>query len=56
MLLAHIGDQEGAERIESAIGTVISSGIRTRDIGGSAGTREFGEAVIKALGNCPVGR
>ncbi|HNX18020.1 MAG TPA: isocitrate/isopropylmalate dehydrogenase family protein [Methanoregula sp.] len=50
MLLSHLGDTHGAERIESAIGQVLASGIRTRDIGGSAGTREFGDAVLRALG------
>jgi len=49
MLLAHLGDDDGAVRIESAIGTVLASGIKTRDIGGSAGTREFGAAVFAAL-------
>ncbi|HVP97485.1 isocitrate/isopropylmalate dehydrogenase family protein [Methanoregula sp.] len=50
MLLAHLGDKEGAARIESAISSVLSSGIRTRDIGGSTGTREFGGAVLRLLG------
>jgi methanogen homoisocitrate dehydrogenase len=50
MLLAHLGDKEGSRRIESAISSVLSSGIRTRDIGGSAGTREFGDAVLHVLG------
>jgi len=54
MLLAHLGDKDGAVRIESSIGTVISSGIRTRDLGGAAGTREFGEAVLRALHQDPA--
>jgi isocitrate/isopropylmalate dehydrogenase len=28
---------------------VLEQGIRTRDLGGSAGTRQFGEAVLRAL-------
>ena len=56
MLLANLGDQEGAVRIESAISTVLSSGIMTRDIGGSAGTREFGDSVLRALGQDPAVR
>jgi methanogen homoisocitrate dehydrogenase len=56
MLLAHLGDQEGAVRTESAISTVLSSGIMTRDIGGSAGTREFGEAVLRCLRQDPAAR
>jgi methanogen homoisocitrate dehydrogenase len=49
MLLAYCGDAQGAERIEAAIQAVLSAGIKTRDLGGSAGTREFGEAVLRAL-------
>ncbi|MFA5331229.1 MAG: isocitrate/isopropylmalate dehydrogenase family protein [Methanoregula sp.] len=50
MLLSHLGDRKGAGRIESAIAAVLASGIRTRDLGGSVGTVEFGGAVIRALG------
>jgi methanogen homoisocitrate dehydrogenase len=50
MLLAYLGDTEGSVRLEAAITTVLSSGIRTRDIGGSTGTREFGDAVLRVLG------
>ena len=49
MLLAHLGDLEGSARLEYAIQTVIGTGIKTRDMGGSAGTREFGEAVLRSL-------
>jgi methanogen homoisocitrate dehydrogenase len=49
MLLGHLGDNDGADRIERAIRDVLSHDIRTRDLGGSAGTREFGEAVLKTL-------
>ena len=49
MLLTHLGDNDGAERIERAIRDVLARGIRTRDLGGSAGTREFGDAVLKTL-------
>jgi len=49
MLLTYLGDSRGAERIESAIGGVLASGTRTRDLGGSTGTREFGAAVLTAL-------
>jgi methanogen homoisocitrate dehydrogenase len=49
MLLAHIGDQENATRIEEAIGQVLASGMGTRDLGGTAGTREMGDAIIAAL-------
>jgi methanogen homoisocitrate dehydrogenase len=49
MLLTHVGDAEGENHIESAIRTVLAQGIKTRDLGGSAGTREFGEAVLRVL-------
>jgi methanogen homoisocitrate dehydrogenase len=49
MLLSHLGDSAGADRIESAIEGVLASGIKTRDLGGSAGTRAFGNAVLTVL-------
>jgi methanogen homoisocitrate dehydrogenase len=49
MLLEYLGDRENAARIEEAIGRVIASGVKTRDLGGTAGTREMGEAVAAAL-------
>lgn len=56
MLLTHLGDNDGAGRIESAIGAVLASGIKTRDLGGSAGTREFGAAVLATLEKQQSGR
>jgi len=50
MLLEYLGDREGAARMESAVGRVLAQGIQTRDLGGSAGTREFGDEVVKELG------
>jgi methanogen homoisocitrate dehydrogenase len=49
MLLAYCGDDEGSGSIETAIQEVLARGVRTRDLGGTAGTREFGGAVIRAL-------
>lgn len=49
MLLSYCGDRQGSERIEAAIQGALEAGIRTRDLGGSAGTREFGEAVLRRL-------
>jgi methanogen homoisocitrate dehydrogenase len=49
MLLTYCGDTLGSERIEAAIQGVLTERIRTRDLGGSAGTREFGEAVFRRL-------
>ena len=56
MLLAYCGDAGGSERIEVAIQDVLAGGIRTRDLGGSAGTREFGEAVLSRLRKTKEGR
>ena len=49
MLLTHVGDAGGEDHIESAIRAVLAQGIKTRDLGGSVGTREFGEAVLRVL-------
>jgi isocitrate/isopropylmalate dehydrogenase len=49
MLLTHIGDAEGENHIEAAIRSVLVKGIKTRDLGGSAGTKEFGDAVLRVL-------
>jgi methanogen homoisocitrate dehydrogenase len=49
MLLEYLGDGEGARIIDEAIRATIAQGICTRDLCGSAGTFEFGEAVIREL-------
>ena len=49
MMLRHAGDRAGADAIERAIQAAISRGVRTRDLGGMAGTREFGDAVLEHL-------
>ncbi|KAL4803336.1 Isopropylmalate dehydrogenase-like domain-containing protein [Aspergillus unguis] len=38
-----------ARQIEDAVRAVLDKGIRTADLGGKAGTREFGDAVVAAL-------
>jgi isocitrate dehydrogenase (NAD+) len=48
MMLDHIGELDRAQRIRDAIAvTIVRDGIRTRDLGGSASTAEFGSAVAK---------
>jgi isocitrate dehydrogenase (NAD+) len=50
MMLKYLGEREPAERIQSAIERVLAdSKIVTRDLGGTATTLEFTEAVIRAL-------
>jgi len=49
MLLEYLGDPGGAARLEISINRVLNQGIRTRDLGGSVGTREFGDAVLRDI-------
>ncbi|MFY9800618.1 MAG: isocitrate/isopropylmalate family dehydrogenase, partial [Methanoregula sp.] len=49
MLLSYCGDTRGSDLVEAAVQSVLAQGFRTRDLGGSAGTREFGKAVIREL-------
>jgi isocitrate dehydrogenase (NAD+) len=48
MMLDHLGELDRAERVRNAIiTTIVKDGIRTRDLGGTASTDEFGSAVAK---------
>ncbi|MDT8340874.1 MAG: isocitrate/isopropylmalate family dehydrogenase [Longimicrobiales bacterium] len=50
MLLEHLGDMETAARVRRAVDRVVREGsVRTADMGGSAGTRDFTRALVKAL-------
>jgi isocitrate dehydrogenase (NAD+) len=50
MMLRHIDEDRAADRIMSALGRVLSGGhTRTRDLGGTATTTEFAEAVCRAI-------
>jgi isocitrate/isopropylmalate dehydrogenase len=49
MMLHHLDCATAADRIVSAIAETISRGVRTRDLGGDAGTAAFTDAVCKAL-------
>ncbi len=50
MMLRHsLALPDAADRIEAAVGTVLESGARTADLGGSMATRAMGDAVIAAL-------
>ena len=44
-----LGMPEAAEMIEKAVNDTIEAGTRTKDLGGSASTSEFGDAVVAAL-------
>ncbi|MDH5760081.1 MAG: isocitrate/isopropylmalate dehydrogenase family protein [Gemmatimonadota bacterium] len=50
MMLEHLGDHETGGRIRSALTSVVDSGdARTVDMGGTATTNEFTDAVVRAL-------
>ena len=50
LMLHHIDETETAEKVQKAMEAVYAEGRSlTRDVGGSAGTRVFAEAVIAAL-------
>jgi isocitrate dehydrogenase (NAD+) len=50
LMLRHLGETDAADRVEAAVRDVIAEGRTvTYDLGGSAGTREFGEAVASRV-------
>jgi isocitrate dehydrogenase (NAD+) len=50
LMLRHLGETQAADRVESAVRDVIAEGATvTYDLGGRAGTREFGEAVAQRV-------
>ena len=50
LMLDHIGEQARAERIRAALGRVLADGkVRTRDLGGTATTTEFTDAICKQV-------
>jgi 3-isopropylmalate dehydrogenase len=49
MLKYSLQQPELASKVDQAVKTVIDNNIRTKDIGGSAGTAEVGDAVAKEL-------
>jgi isocitrate/isopropylmalate dehydrogenase len=49
-MLRHIGEEAIADRIMKALGAVlVAKVVRTRDLGGTASTLEFADAVCRAL-------
>lgn len=50
LMLRHINERDAADRIQSALLDVLREGkVRTRDIGGTASTAEFADAIIAKL-------
>jgi isocitrate dehydrogenase (NAD+) len=50
MMLDHLGEREPADRIRGALDRVLTGGqVRTRDLGGTASTTEFTDAVCREV-------
>ena len=57
LMLRHIDEGAAAERVMAALVTVLTEGsVRTRDVGGTASTLEFADAVAEQLPNAHVSR
>lgn len=51
MLLDHLGEDAASARLRAALDQVLGEGkVRTRDLGGQAGTSEYTDALIAAMG------
>jgi len=50
LMLRHLGYPADADRLEAAVRETIASGTRTYDLGGTAGTAAFADAIIERLG------
>jgi isocitrate dehydrogenase (NAD+) len=49
LMLRHLGLQDLSDRVETALLQTLAAGIKTPDIGGTAGTKEFARAVAQRL-------
>lgn len=49
MLLDHLGETAAARKLEAAVDVVLQEGPRTRDLGGTASTQEFTDALIRRV-------
>jgi isocitrate dehydrogenase (NAD+) len=55
LMLRHLGEPAAAERLEAATRAVIAEGKTvTYDLGGTAGTRAFADAIVARLGSTPA--
>jgi len=49
-MLDHLGELDRAQRIRDAVtDTIVRDNVRTRDLGGTATTEEFGRAVARRV-------
>jgi isocitrate dehydrogenase (NAD+) len=52
LMLRHIDEAQIADRVTAALGAVLADGtVRTRDLGGTATTVEFTDAIVRKLGS-----
>jgi isocitrate dehydrogenase (NAD+) len=49
LMLGHLREDAMADRVMRAVTTVLAGTVRTRDIGGTAGTGEFADAICRAM-------
>ena len=50
MMLDHLGEAVAGDRVRRAIvATIVADQVRTRDLGGTATTEEFGDAVARRV-------
>ena len=50
MMLEHLGELPAAKRVRDAVrATIVEDGVRTRDLGGTASTAAFGDAVARRV-------
>ena len=49
LMLRHIGESAMADRIMKAVVATLTSGVRTRDLGGTATTTEYADAICRQL-------
>ena len=55
LMLEHLGEQDQADRIRAALMKVLTEGrIRTRDLGGTANTTEFTDAICREIESAVV--
>jgi tartrate dehydrogenase/decarboxylase/D-malate dehydrogenase len=53
MMLEHLGEVAAAAELTTAVDSVLRSGVRTRDLGGTAGTQDVSDEVLRVLGALP---
>jgi isocitrate dehydrogenase (NAD+) len=49
LMLRHLGEDATADRIMNAVVSTLTDGVRTRDLGGTASTMEYANAICQRL-------